>query len=336
LEEGIVKASMKEKDIKVALQLSVSENKIGVLFLGEKETGEIYSSQDIGIFEILAPELSIAIRNSQAYEEIKRFNITLQQEVNRATKELKDANEKLKALDKLKDEFVSLASHELRTPMTAIKSYLWMAIAGKGGELTEKQKYYLDRAYTSTDRLIKLVNEMLNVSRIESGRIILEQKEVDINKLTDDVVADVLPRAQELGITLENHHISENIHVYIDENKIKEVFINLIGNSLKFTPKGGKIIISSSKKESTIEVSVTDTGKGLAPQDLSKLFQKFGKVDNDYLTVQNVQGTGLGLYISKAIVELHKGSMWVHSDGLSKGATFTFSLPIHSPTSLPQ
>jgi signal transduction histidine kinase len=241
--------------------------------------------------------------------------------------QIQQANEKLKALDKLKDEFVSLASHELRTPMTAIKSYLWMALAGKGGELSEKQKYYLDRAYTSTDRLIKLVNEMLNVSRIESGRISLEQQEIDVNKLSDDVLADVVPRSQELGIHIVVDH-TDVPHVFADENKIKEVFINLIGNSLKFTPKDGKITIHFAKNNQKVEVSVTDTGKGIAAEDIPKLFQKFGKVDNNYLTAQNVQGTGLGLYISKAIVQLHGGNIWVQSDGIGKGTTFTFSLPI--------
>lgn len=243
--------------------------------------------------------------------------------------EIEQANEKLKALDKLKDEFVSLASHELRTPMTAIKSYLWMALAGKGGPLSDKQKYYLDRAYNSTDRLIKLVNEMLNVSRIESGRIALDQKEIDINTLTDDVLADVLPRAQELGITISVSHTTLP-HVFADENKIKEVFINLIGNSLKFTPKDGKVTITFAQNNNMVGISVTDTGKGIAAEDIPKLFQKFGKVDNDYLTAQNVQGTGLGLYISKAIIQLSGGEITVHSDGLGKGTTFTFSLPLYT------
>lgn len=283
---------------------------IGALVLSLDQSENNLNNYQHDLRDRLPGVIGVAMDNALLYQEIQL------------------ANEKLKALDKLKDEFVSLASHELRTPMTAIKSYLWMALAGKGGPLSEKQKYYLDRAYTSTDRLIKLVNEMLNVSRIESGRITLEQKEVDINTLTDDVIADVAPRAQELGIKLEVQHIASLPHLYVDENKIKEVFINLIGNALKFTPQNGTITISFLLAGKMVEVSVTDDGKGIAPQDLSKLFQKFGKIDNDYLTIQNVQGTGLGLYISKAITQLHGGNMWVHSDGIGKGSTFTFSLPL--------
>lgn len=290
--------------------LIVRDVSIGALILSLDLSENNLTNYQHDLRERLPGVVAVAMDNALLYREIQM------------------ANEKLKALDKLKDEFVSLASHELRTPMTAIKSYLWMALAGKGGPLSEKQKYYLDRAYNSTDRLIKLVNEMLNVSRIESGRINLEQKAININTLTDDVLADIASRAQELGIHVEVIHDTTLPMVMADVDKIKEVFINLIGNSLKFTPKEGTIRIEFHLNNNMVEVAVRDNGKGIAPEDISKLFQKFSKVDNDYLTVQNVQGTGLGLYISKAIVQLHGGSMWVTSDGLGKGTTFTFSLPI--------
>lgn len=294
----------------IAAPLIARGHSIGVFVIALDLDENSMSAYEHDLRERLPNVVGVAMDNALLYQEIQQ------------------ANEKLKALDKLKDEFVSLASHELRTPMTAIKSYLWMALAGKGGALNEKQKFYLDRAYNSTDRLIKLVNEMLNVSRIESGRINLEQKAIDVNVLSDDVVADVLPRAQELGIAVIVNHVSPLSLVFADENKIKEVLINLIGNSLKFTPKGGTITIGFKQTDALVEVSVTDTGKGIAAEDIPKLFQKFGKIDNNYLTAQAVQGTGLGLYISKAIVELHGGKIWVYSDGMDKGTTFTFSLPI--------
>jgi signal transduction histidine kinase len=294
----------------IVYPLIVRNNCIGAFVIALDLNENNLNDYQHDLRERLPGVVAVAMNNALLYQEIQQ------------------ANEKLKALDKLKDEFVSLASHELRTPMTAIKSYLWMALAGKGGILSEKQKYYLDRAYNSTNRLIKLVNEMLNVSRIESGKIVLEQHDVDINHLADDIVADVIPRAQELGIAIDVEHVSSLPHVYADENKIKEVFINLIGNSLKFTSKNGRITVGFLQAGKMIEVSVTDTGKGIAPENITKLFQKFGIVDNIYLTTQNVQGTGLGLYVSKAIVELHGGKIWVHSEGIGKGTTFTFSLPV--------
>ena len=147
-------------------------------------------------------------------------------------------------MDKLKDDFVSLASHELRTPMTAIKSYLWMALAGKGGEISGKLKFYLQRAYDATDRLIKLVNDMLNISRIESGRITISIQRVSLVKLVQDVVFEVMPRAQELGVKLSVTASLGVPDVIADSDKIKEVLINLIGNSLKFTPANGTITVS--------------------------------------------------------------------------------------------
>lgn len=285
---------------------------IGALVLSLDMSENNLNKYQHDLRERLPGVIGIALNNALLYQEIQQ------------------ANEKLKVLDKLKDEFVSLASHELRTPMTAIKSYLWMALAGKGGQLNDKQKYYLDRAYNSTDRLIQLVNDMLNVSRIESGRISLEQKALDINALIDDVIADITPRSNELGVHVAIQHDTNVPLVFVDENKIKEVCMNLVGNSLKFTPKDGTITISFLPAGKMVEVSVSDTGKGIAQEDIPKLFQKFGKIDNTYATIQNVQGTGLGLYISKAIIELHKGKIWATSPGLEKGTTVTFSLPVYT------
>lgn len=267
--------------------------------------------------------------------------------------QLRTANKKLKELDKMKDDFVSVASHELRTPMTAIKSYLWMALSGKGGDLTEKQKYYLIRSYNSTDRLIKLVNDMLNISRIESGRISLDFNKVNMQNLVQEVYEEVKPRADELklGIVINDtlssskkngqsdkakEHSGKSIKaeglpdVIADADKIKEVLFNLIGNSLKFTDPGGKITVHFSKNADMLNVHVTDTGRGIADKDMSTLFTKFGMVKGSYATNKKASGTGLGLYISKAIIELHKGKMDVVSDGVGKGSTFSFSLPVYS------
>lgn len=349
LEESSTKKYMREHRISVALPLNVHAQKIGMLFLGEKSSGEIYSDHDRSVLELLAPELSVAIQNARDYEEIKRFNLTLSEEIEKATeqtkkvnqelykkntdltgisKELSLANEKLRALDKLKDEFVSLASHELRTPMTAIKYYLWFLLNDKEkSAFNEKQTTYLQRAYTSTDRLISLVNDMLNVSRIEGGRMIINKKPTDLKQLAQEVIAEILPTAQKQGLDVVIGEMPENMrNVQADSEKIKQVLINLVGNSLKFTPPTGKITISFIQKDGKLETIVHDTGKGISPEDISKLFVKFGMVGNNYLTRQNTQGTGLGLYISKSIVELHGGKIWAQSEGLDKGATFHFTL----------
>ncbi len=251
----------------------------------------------------------------------------MQESLSKITQEVYKMNAKLHQLDKLKDDFVSVASHELRTPMTAIKSYLWMAIEKKKQELSPDLKRYLDRAYVSTDRLINLVNDMLNVSRIESGRIALILSSVDLVELAQEVVNELLPKAQEKGVELDIDD-SQPPKVLCDRDKIHEVYINLIGNSLKFTPKGGKITLSFEAQDQFVFVTVADTGRGIVKEDVAKLFTKFGRLDNSYVSIAEAGGTGLGLFITKSLVALHKGSTNVESGGLGKGARFIFSLPV--------
>ena len=327
-EDENIKQMMRDLNVIITVPLYEDDHQEGLLVLGEKKSGEIYSSQDIDVLEIFGPEVSVALRNAESYEEISRFNITLKEEIDRATKDLQTANVKLKALDKLKNEFVSVASHELRTPMTAIKSYLWMALNGKGGELNEKQKYYVERGYNSVDRLIRLVNDMLNISRIESGRITIDLKSADLLKMTQEVVEEVLPRAKELDVEVTIQKPNMLPPVLADADKIKEVLFNLIGNSLKFTPKGGKITISYSQKGGFVETKVVDSGAGIAKEDLGKLFQKFGLIEGSYVTNQTStnMGTGLGLYICRSIINLHHGEIKASSEGKGKGTTFTFTL----------
>ncbi len=290
--------------------LIVREEIIGAMIISISQSEESLFQFQKDLIDRLAGVIGIAIDNAMLYQEIQQ------------------ANESIKHVDKMKDEFVSLTSHELKTPMTAIKSYLWMALAGKGGQLAEKQKYYLDHAYKATDRLIKMVNDMLNVSRIEAGRIVLNLRTVKLDLLINDVIAEILPRAQEIGVIITYAPVPSVPDVLADPDKIKEVLLNLIGNSLKFTPKGGKITISLSLVNNMIVTKIEDTGRGIAPEDLPKLFQKFGTISQNYLVKQSADGTGLGLYISKSLVELHGGKIWATSQGLEKGAAFNFSLKI--------
>lgn len=325
LEEGEIKQIMRNLNISALLPLRVNDNEIGFFILGEKASGDIYSQQDIDILEILAPQLSVAIQNAKEYDEIKRFNVTLREEIDKATKDLKAANDRLRSLDRLKDEFVSLASHELRTPMTAISSYIWLV--KKDTNLTDLQKTYLANTYESVQRLIRLVNDMLNVSRIESGRMIIKPQPNSIEEVVGEVMTELMPKAQEQKLTLLEEKPQQSLpKVMIDKDKIKEVIMNLVGNSLKFTPEGGKITISFSEHNDMVEVHVTDTGTGIKKEDMPKLFKKFGMIDDNYLNTTPGQGTGLGLYISKSIVQLHGGSIWFESPGEHQGTTFSFSV----------
>lgn len=337
LPDGAEKDIMREYQMTIAFPLVVDGEPIGLMWFGEKLSGEVYSSEDMHLFKIFAPEIAVAVKNSLQYDEIKEFNITLQEKIKDATSHLRTANRKLKELDKMKDDFVSVASHELRTPMTAIKSYLWLALAGKGGKLSKKQEYYIQRSYNSSDRLIKLVNDMLNISRIESGRIYVNLARTAIVNLVEEVVEEVRPRIDELKLKIIFDYKSKGAlqkdeikDVIADPDKIKEVVLNLIGNSLKFTEEGGTIAISFTKDGNKIVTNVKDTGRGIDAKDMPTLFTKFGMIQGSYATNKKASGTGLGLYISKSIIELHDGEMTCHSDGIGKGATFSFSLPLYT------
>ncbi len=297
---------------------------VGILEYSSTKEKEKLSALEILIMEEFTAEVSRALDNAFLYQNLKD-----------TSRQLVTANTRLQQLDQLKDDFVSVTSHELRTPMTAIRSYIWMALNRPDIPLTEKLKKYLQRTLISTERLINLVSDMLNISRIEAGRIEINPQEYDMVILVNEVMEEVKPRAQERNITIEI--LSTPIpKIFADRNKVHQVLLNLLGNSLKFTPSGGKISISFFGDGQIIETSVKDSGSGIAKEDLGQLFTKFGRLDNSYVAMGTSGGTGLGLYICKSLVNLMHGRIWAFSDGLGKGATFTFSLPVASADVLDQ
>jgi signal transduction histidine kinase len=326
-----VKKIMESLDCSMLLPIRTSQKSIGLLGVGRKLSGELLNAEDEGVLSIVAPEVAVAIENALSYEEIHRFNITLEDEVKRATTDLRAANAQLEQLDKLKDEFVSLASHELRTPLTSIRSYIWMALSGKGGVIPDKQKYYLDRAFVSSERLIKLVNDMLNISRIESGRMAIQLDCVHVLTLIQTVLDEVNPKVRELGLRLDVSSEDGIPDVVADADKVEEVLINFIGNAMKFTPRGGRIRINVTRDASFIRISVTDTGIGISPENVGILFTKFGTIHSSALPDAIAsQSTGLGLYISKSIISMHGGTVRASSPGIGKGSTFSLTLPVYS------
>lgn len=238
---------------------------------------------------------------------------------------LRHANEHLVLLDKLKDEFVSVASHELRTPMTAIKSYTWLVLNNQAGDINPKAKSYIDRVYQSTERLIHLVNEMLDVSRIESGRVRLKIEPVDLAKLASTVQDEFKARSAENKLTLDVQITGTLPSISTDGEKVHQILENLIGNSFKYTPPGGQITVTLKHSGEFIEISITDTGRGISAEDLPRLFRKFGLLENSLVSLGS--STGLGLFICKQYTELLGGQIEAKSE-LGKGSTFTFTLPV--------
>ena len=292
------------------------ENAVGIMIFSMKKQLTDVSDDEQDLIRGYTDVVGLAVQNAKLYTKLED-----------TTDKLRIANEKLKALDKLKDEFLSIASHELRTPMTAIKSYLWMVLNRNADSLTSRNREYLDRVYNSTERLINLVNDMLNVSRIESGKIMLKLEDFDLIKLVDDVKNEVNARMSERNQNLVIKSDEQKLVVNADREKMHQVLENLIGNSIKFTPDEGKITVGASKKDGHAEIYVADTGKGIAKEDFPKLFKKFGRLENTLESISQTSGTGLGLYICQQFVELCGGKIRAESNP-GEGAKFIFTLPL--------
>jgi signal transduction histidine kinase len=233
--------------------------------------------------------------------------------------------EELERISRAKTEFISITSHQLRTPLTVIKGYLSMILEGVYGEVSEKLKKVLDNIYLANERLIKLVNSFLNISRIELGKIELEFQETDIAELTESVVKEMESSAKEKNLYLKFEKPKELPKIFVDKEKIREVILNLIDNAIKYTQKGG-VEIKLQMVNDRLRILVSDTGEGFTKEEKEKLFESFsrGSAGEKYW----VEGAGVGLYIAKRIVELHQGKIWAESEGKGKGSTFFVELPL--------
>jgi len=256
-----------------------------------------------------------------------RIEILHREELEKLSNQLKFANEKLKGLDKLKTEFLSLASHQLRSPLTAIKGYSSMLIEGSFGELGEKQSEPLHRIFESTNHLVKVVEDLLNVSKIEQGGLSFEMNQFDMKKAVTDIVADLSITAanNRLVMTYEDDDLAPYI-VYGDMEKLRQVILNLIDNSIKYTKEGTiKIKLVQHTASRKVILTITDTGIGMSPETKTALFGKFARGEGAKV---NSGGSGLGLYLAKQIVEAHKGTLSADSAGVGKGSTFALTLSI--------
>ncbi len=228
-------------------------------------------------------------------------------------------------IDKMKNEFISLASHQLRTPLAAIKWYTEMLLKGDAGKLLPEQTEYANTIYSSTQRMIDLVNLLLNISRIESGRITIEPVPTDLKKMVDEVVQEVKIRYAEKQHTYTVKYNEPVPIINVDPRLIRQVYINLLTNAAKYTPDKGQIGVELTKNNTDIISSISDTGYGIPDQDQDKLFGKFFRGLKS-VTREN-GGTGLGLYLVKDIIDLSHGKIWFKSKE-SKGTTFYFSIPL--------
>ncbi|HWT40008.1 MAG TPA: ATP-binding protein [Dongiaceae bacterium] len=297
---------------------------VGYLFLGERQGGN-YTRRDLKVLGTIANELGIAVQNAQSVQEVRELNASLEQRINVATRELRASNTQLQHLDEVKDEFISMASHQLRTPLTSIKGYLSMLIEGDVGEVTKEQKHLLSEAFVSSERMVRLIGDFLNVSRLQTGKFVIDKRPVDLAQLIEREIEGLGPNASARGITF-TYKKPKNIPILeLDENKIEQVIMNFADNAIYYSKNEGKVVMTLKKAGDYVEFKVIDHGIGVPKEEQGKLFTKFFRAAN--ARKARPDGTGVGLFLAKKVIDDHGGSIVFESEE-GKGSTFGFRLPL--------
>ena len=282
---------------------------IGVIFVGRDYVGA-FSDKDIALLKTFADQAVIAIQNARLFNEIQ------------------DKSRQLEIANKHKSEFLANMSHELRTPLNAIIGFSEVLLERLFGELNEKQDDYLKDIHSSGRHLLSLINDILDLSKIEAGHMELERSSFAVESALANAMTLVRERAQRHGIMLGQQVDPRLGEIVADERKFKQILLNLLSNAVKFTPDNGRIDVTARRDGRDILVAVHDTGIGIAAQDQAAVFEEFRQVGSDYTRKQ--EGTGLGLALTKRFVELHGGRIWLESEP-GKGSTFTFTIPAEQP-----
>lgn len=324
LEESSFKDFLRQYCIGALMPLKTSVASHGFILLGEKQSGQAYTAQDIEVLNILTNQISVAIQNALSYEEINQFNQILQQKIDQATQDLKNANKSLKHLDKLKDEFVFIATHELKNPVTAMRGYLSLLQEGVFGEIPESMQEPINQLQASNQQLVELVNDLLQVARSEAKTLTIHTEPVNLCPLIDVVKDTLKPLSDQKYLTVIHHCVHPTPQVLADPQRVKEIINNLLSNAIKYS-NTGTITISHQVKTDRLITHVADQGIGISAADQKKLFTRFFRVEEE--ATQGIPGTGLGLFIVKQLLEKMGGNIWVSSEK-GVGSTFSFSLPI--------
>jgi signal transduction histidine kinase len=287
-----------ESGIKTVMIYPLEQNGkvIGVLTFGTSKDRNEIQTTEIMLINYFRDFVTLSIQNSMVYSELEKKN-----------EYLENANQKLTKLDKNKDEFISITSHELRTPMSIIKSYLWMLQTERAGPLNERQKEYLTKAMSGSERMINLINDMLSVSRIEQGRIDFKMEKINLGDFLGEIIDELKLKADEKDLYIKSEIKNGTKEIYADKIKLREILVNLISNSIKFTDGGG-VVVGVEEEGDYIKISVTDTGRGIDKAEQGRLFHKFQRLDDSYRSLAEASqngGSGLGLYIVKIYAQKH-------------------------------
>lgn len=308
----------------VAVPLKVKDRVLGSLMVDRIQAHSL-SQDDLELMMTVAHQVAIALDNAAAYEQIEGLNMGLEVKVRERTYELEQA-------DRLRSQFLSLVSHELKTPLTSIKGFLQNLLDGLTGPLNDKQQRYLSRMLDNSDRLIRMIEALLDRTRIQSGRLDLVPGNIDLGHCVTDAVEQLRLLAQAKQQTLEMVAPSGPLMVWADRDRLIQIVTNLVQNAVKFTPDGGSIIVTVRQENQTLAwVSVRDTGPGIPPEFLNQIFDPFFRAKQ---VRSGIKGLGLGLSIVRTLVELQGGAITARSES-GRGAEFSFTIPLLSTMAVP-
>ena len=299
-----------------------------------KIIGILGVARDMREIRALISELEVKKKEfeerSKYFARMQKAMLHIMGDLDIAKKEMEKANRELRKLDELKSDFVSMVSHELRSPLTVTREAISQVLDGVCGGTSEEQKQILSMSIEGIDRLSRLIDNLLDISKIEAHKIILKRELIDIVFLAGEVSSSFAFAFQNKGLEVKHNFPKDKIELYVDKDRMIQVFMNLMSNALKFTP-AGCIEISIMDKEDVVECAVADTGMGISDEDLPRIFSKFEQFSRDFVSAE--KGTGLGLAISKGSIELHRGKIWAESK-LGQGTKISFTLPKYSSREL--
>ncbi len=291
-------------DASIIVPLKAERKLVGILLVGEKLSGEIFDADELALLAVLGSQAAVALENARLYEELSASNVRLAEASQHKTR------------------FLAGMSHELRTPLNSITGFSKLMLNKVDGDLTPLQMSYLQSIHSSGTHLLQLVSSVLDMSRIEAGKLDLQREAVDVAPLVAECVETARALAERKSLRIESDLAADLPTADADRTKLKQVLLNLLSNAVKFTAQG-RVVVRARSEAGALHIMVADTGSGINAKDLPRLFEPFTRIEN---TARSTDGTGLGLMLTKRFVELHGGRIWVESRE-GQGSTFHFTLP---------
>ena len=315
----------------MCLPLVIDSEIVGVVNMSHPRP-DAFSAEDEGLMTIITDQVTIALSSVQVFDDMQQMNVVLEVEVDKATAEIRKTNEELQlayeeiqTASRMKSQFLAHMSHELRTPLNAVIGFSEILEDQTFGPMNEKQSRYVGNILTSSRHLLELINDILDLAKVESGRVELSLEQFLLQDCLSQVTDVVLPLALNKSIEIKTDLAEDIGLVTADEQRFRQILYNLLSNAIKFTPENGQVEIKAHRIESgDLRVSVRDTGIGIKKEHQELIFSEFRQVEESY--ARRYEGTGLGLALTRRLVELHSGKIWVESEE-GKGSTFTLVIP---------